>query len=510
MIRSFLAAVVASAVVLSVAGSAGSAGPAVGAATSGPVVSPTASSSEISHDGRYVWDDEMFQVVDRLTGARSAVPTCAGSHCWSAGFVRDNPSLVLTFEYGSRPHEGEDYDDDPGNVAPLLGVYLTDTATGARARIDADSAGVPLVAAWQNQGSCGNEWCDNFYDYPRVFVGVESVSRDGRKVAFCTNYAQPKMPVLYVKDLRSGGLAKTGLRCPVLDAMGGESTFTRAPEISADGRVVHVNGDVAGTGDPTFRWTADTLYFTRTAGTRKVSGWGSMTRNGGTVFMRLGVPKRAITRPAIRVGAYNVKTRKVVRLAGRDTIYGTDVMAFAAYEQASYRGRFVASMLPVLSGGTSGALLDVRVWVTDRSTGLKADLGAILRQNGYQASEDQRPIISGDGKVVLARVTTADPEQTQLVAITGWEPTARATIRTDAAQSRLLVDVDPDKGSGYWTFRVQAKRADGTWRTLKQTYRTQGARETRTIDLGAGTYRVVVKAKYGYLGTTSGEAILVR
>ena len=293
--------------------------------------------------------------------------------------------------------------------------------------------------------------------------------------------------------------------------MGVESTFTATPEISADGRVVHVNGDVVGDGAPYLRWTADTLYFTATGKVRKVSGWGSMTRNGGTVFMRLGVPKRATPRSSIRVGAYNVKTRKVTKLSGRDTIYGTPVAWFNAYEQASYRGRFVVGMQPVLSEGTSGELLDVRVWVVDRSTGAKADIGAILRERGHRAAAyEGRPIISGDGRVVLVRVITADPERTEMVAITGWEPTARATVTTNAARSKLIVNVDPDKGSGYWTFRVQAQRTDSSWRTLKRTYRTQGSRETRTIDLPAGTYRVRVQPKNGYLGSTSAEVTLAK
>jgi hypothetical protein len=233
-----------------------------------------------------------------------------------------------------------------------------------------------------------------------------------------------------------------------------------------------------------------------------------MTRNGGTVFMRLGVPKSATPRSRIRVGAYNVKTRKILRLSGRDTIYGTPVEWFDAYEQASYRGRFVVGMQPVLSEGTSGELLDVRVWVVDRSTGAKADIGAILRERGHRAADEGRPIISGDGRVVLVRVITPDPERTEMVAITDWEPTARATLTTNAEGSKLLVNVDPDKGSGYWTLRVQAQRTDGSWRTLRRTYRTQGSRETRTIDLPAGTYRVRVQPKNGYLGSTSAEVTL--
>lgn len=490
---------------------AGLTGPAAAVARSEPVVSPTVPSEEISRDGRYLWPyDDSYQVVDRLTGERSAAPTCTGDHCWSAGFVRDNPSLVLTFEFGARPDPSEDGDGEPANVSPLLGVFLADMSTGARLRIDSDSSGAPLVPAWRNEGSCGNEWCDNFYDYPTVFVGTQSVSRNGRKVAFCTNYEQPKVPVLYVKDLGSGRLTRTGLRCPVMDARGVESTFTATPEISADGRVLHVNGDVVGDGAPYLRWTADTLYFTGTGKVRKVGGWGSMTRDGGTVFMRLGVPKRATPSSRIRVGAYNVKTQKVTKLSGRDTILGTPVAWFNAYEQASYRGRFVAGMQPVLSQGTSGELLDVRVWVVDRNTGARADIAAILRERGYRAAGEGRPIISGDGRVVLVRVITPDPERTEMVAITGWEPTAQATVTTNAGRSKLLVNVDPDKASGYWTFRVQARRTDGSWRTLKQTYRTQGSRETRTINLPAGTYRVRVQPKYGYRSSTSAEVTLAR
>ena len=41
-----------------------------------------------------------------------------------------------------------------------------------------------------------------------------------------------------------------------------------------------------------------------------------------------------------------------------------------------------------------------------------------------------------------------------------------------------------------------------TWKARK-TYRTKGTKETRTINLPKGTYRVVVASKYGYLGDSS-------
>jgi hypothetical protein len=86
--------------------------------------------------------------------------------------------------------------------------------------------------------------------------------------------------------------------------------------------------------------------------------------------------------------------------------------------------------------------------------------------------------------------------------------TARVHLGTDAARTRLRVNVDPNKGAGYWTFRVQRQRTDGTWRTRSRTYTTFGNRETRTLNLRKGTYRVKVQAKYGYRGTTSGTVRL--
>jgi hypothetical protein len=85
---------------------------------------------------------------------------------------------------------------------------------------------------------------------------------------------------------------------------------------------------------------------------------------------------------------------------------------------------------------------------------------------------------------------------------------AAVKARAVDAKSKLLVDVDPDKGSGYWTFQVH-KKVGTSWKP-GNTYRTLGTRETRTIDLPRGTYRVVVKAKYGYLATTSTTVTLTR
>ena len=66
----------------------------------------------------------------------------------------------------------------------------------------------------------------------------------------------------------------------------------------------------------------------------------------------------------------------------------------------------------------------------------------------------------------------------------------------------MRINVGPNKGAGYWTFRVQRQRAGGNWRTRSRTYTTAGNQETRTLNLNKGTYRVKVQAKYGYRGTT--------
>ncbi len=80
----------------------------------------------------------------------------------------------------------------------------------------------------------------------------------------------------------------------------------------------------------------------------------------------------------------------------------------------------------------------------------------------------------------------------------------------DSARDRLLVNVDPNRGTGYWTFRLLKRRWDGSWATLSTQYRTEGSGETRSLNLSAGTYRVAVAGKYGYLGATSSSVTLVR
>ena len=81
-------------------------------------------------------------------------------------------------------------------------------------------------------------------------------------------------------------------------------------------------------------------------------------------------------------------------------------------------------------------------------------------------------------------------------------------VKPVSSDGKLSVNVDPNKGSGYCTFKVQYKDRYGHWRTYRSTYKTYRSGETRTLNFGKGTYRVVVNGKYGYQGATSNEVHL--
>lgn len=99
------------------------------------------------------------------------------------------------------------------------------------------------------------------------------------------------------------------------------------------------------------------------------------------------------------------------------------------------------------------------------------------------------------------------------VADPSYPPTTPKTVTfrlsSVAHHSKLKIDVDPDlKGSRYYTFRVY-KWQSNRW-VSKGSYRTQGKKETRTLNFGKGTYRAVCSGKYGYEGATSAHVTLKR
>jgi hypothetical protein len=114
------------------------------------------------------------------------------------------------------------------------------------------------------------------------------------------------------------------------------------------------------------------------------------------------------------------------------------------------------------------------------------------------------PTVTASATPTVTPTPTATPIPT-------WVPKPTPVVRVKAVQgkSKLRVNVDPNRGKDFWTFRVQVRRADGSWRALK-TYRTKGRSETRTVNLRKGTYRVRVKPKFGYAGISSSEVRLRR
>lgn len=101
----------------------------------------------------------------------------------------------------------------------------------------------------------------------------------------------------------------------------------------------------------------------------------------------------------------------------------------------------------------------------------------------------------------ITKKTAAAPVVTPPPVTTPPVPTVAVYTKAVSRGGKLYVNVDPDKGRGYWKFKVQRLKGD-VWKHYK-TYKTYGKKETRTLNLKKGTYRVVVTGKYGYQGATS-------
>jgi hypothetical protein len=335
--------------------------------------------SEVSHTGQWVRGDKA--IVDRTSAA--ATPA---ARTW---FVRDNPALRLTVDAPIDVVSG-------GTVVGYRSgaVWLASTGSQAQFRVDTDASGTPLVPTWT-----GTELDEpDANDHPMIWVGPESVTRDGSMVAFCANYEQPNVFTLYIKDLTTGALTKRPEACsaggPVLD--NGDNQIVRAPEVSFNGSVVHVRGTLYmdGRADPQPIYYADTLVFPKSGKpSRTIKGQGSMTRDGKSVFLRIGVvPAGAPDTTKGRVGVYRIPTKKTKKLAGATLIYGTNALWFSAFDQASWRGRYV------VHGN--------KARVTDRTTGKATSIAKVMAKHGYTVDGDWyawQPYISGDGKRVFLR-----------------------------------------------------------------------------------------------------------
>lgn len=356
------------------------AGPAAAATSVRPLPAPVSgefSPATVSYDGRQVALDGRYPregtslLVDWTTGTQQEV---VGDRNYDAisGLVPDNSDLFVSIE--------------PTEVYSRAGAFLLDRRTGARVRIDTAADGTPLPAAWP--GICDEE-CGQT-DNPGILVGPESVSQDGRLVAFCANLGSPAVFDLYLKDMTTGalqvrpGLCAQGWPAGTLHL----SMATEAPEVSSNASVIHVRG-ARNTEEGQFY--PDSLLYPATGSVRTINGQGSMTRDGSTVFMRIGSYRFGEPdRTKGKVGAYNVKTGKIKKLPGKNEIYGSNALwEFSAQRRASLRGRFVA--------------YGNKLRVLDRKSGRKYDIKRVLAKAGFPAprASDWRPLLSLDGTTVI-------------------------------------------------------------------------------------------------------------
>ena len=90
-------------------------------------------------------------------------------------------------------------------------------------------------------------------------------------------------------------------------------------------------------------------------------------------------------------------------------------------------------------------------------------------------------------------------------------PFVKIKLKAKKKASVLYIDIDPNlKKKRYWKFRIQKQASDGSWITLKKTYKSAGSKERRTINKKKGTYRVIVLAKYSYQETVSSTSVTLR
>ncbi len=252
------------------------------------------------------------------------------------------------------------------------------------------------------------------------------MSGDGRIAAFCANSEKPKAPILYVKDLATGALTRTTVRCGVVrfgpedDDDEWNDEGMSSPQVSADGGVVHVSGDESTGGEyGRVGWATDTAYFPATGEARSAPGSGSMTREGRTLFLRSGAQAEvAESEVTVEYVRYDVTSGAVTPLPWMRAFLATTTRAapvLDASAQASDDGRLVLN----------------RTSVHDVATGDQMGIAALLRDGGYAPTDERGPLrVSGDGSTILADVVEADPlaeSNNAVLMVTGWaawEPTS--------------------------------------------------------------------------------------
>ena len=241
------------------------------------------------------------------------------------------------------------------------------------------------------------------------------------------------------------------------------------------------------------------------------------TNRGVTVIAAVGNEYEAgnpVNYPAAYDGVIGVSS---VNSAGRSSLFANS----GTYVDISAPGEDVLSTVPggwdymegtsMAAPFVSAAAALVRV---ANPTISKAQVDAILLSTALDdADGDGRDnwfgygILQADRAVLTA--AQAPGGIRAMPTVTSSAVPATVKVKPISGKSKLKVDVNPNRGKGYWTFKVHKQLPDGSWQPLK-TYKTLGSKETRTINLPKGTYRVVVNAKYGYAAATSTPTYLKR
>ena len=142
-------------------------------------------------------------------------------------------------------------------------------------------------------------------------------------------------------------------------------------------------------------------------------------------------------------------------------------------------------------------------------TAERSEFAAVLARSD-RASEMR----TGVGRSGEASFKTGSPSTEALLKTAspttqaGAEPLARVKVRA-VGKRKLFVNGNPNMGRRPWKFRLEERRASGSWRVIKA-YKTKGSKETQRIGLPRGRYRVVVKGKFGHRGSISSTVRLGR
>jgi len=125
--------------------------------------------------------------------------------------------------------------------------------------------------------------------------------------------------------------------------------------------------------------------------------------------------------------------------------------------------------------------------------------GKICTSNGATSC---RVLRLTNGRAYTFTVRAANTAGQGLTSARSAAVSPRIQVAVTAAKAAngnvLAVNVNPDRGSSSYSFRVQKRSTNGSWSTLPTVYRSEGAAETKSITLSAGIYRAFVPASGAY------------